>query len=110
MMNNYIFCSYVNICIYSFLHLRWGQSSAVALNCSFTTDVNDQIQCLQNVSLDKILSSSIQVGYKGAHAVIDGNFATKPFLPDHPKSIMSKGLYNKDVNILLGSNRYTLPV
>ena len=60
------------------------------------------------MSLEKILSSSIQVGYKGAHAVIDGNFATNPFLPDLPKSIMSKGMYNKDVDILLGSNRYSL--
>lgn len=56
--------------------------------------------------MKEIISSSIQVGYKGPHAVIDGNFTIDPFLPEEPKILMSRGTYNKEANVLLGVNRY----
>merc|ERR1719422_2047589 len=41
----------------------------------------------------------------GPQAVIDISFSKNSFLPDRPKRLMDNGTYNKDVNILLGSNR-----
>ena len=86
-------------------YFRWGQTSADALNCSLTTSISSQIKCLQEVPLEEIVSTSVQVGYKGAQAVVDGAFADYPFLPDHPKLIMSSGGYNNDINVMLGVNR-----
>ena len=78
---------------------------AEGLGCNQADSVNTQIKCLQELPVDDIVASGITVGFRGAQAVVDGSFSDEPFLPDHPKSLMSSGMYNKNVNILLGSNR-----
>jgi hypothetical protein len=91
--------------LYQYLHLRYGQSSAEDLGCNQNEDINAQITCLQELPLENIVNSNIVVGFRGAQAVVDGSFSDEPFLPDHPKILMSSGMYNMDVNILLGNNR-----
>ena len=96
------------IAIYeTWIHFRWGQMCAEGLGCNQEDSLNTQIQCLQELPVDDIVESGIIVGFRGAQAVVDGSFSDEPFLPDHPKSLMSSGMYNKNVNILLGSNRLT---
>ena len=75
------------------------------LGCNQTEDINTQITCLQNLPADDFVNSNVQVGFRYAQAVVDGSFSNDPFLPDHPKFLMSSGTYNKDVNLMLGSNR-----
>ena len=77
------------------------------LGCHQVESLNDQIKCLQELPAENIVNSSILVGFRGAQAVVDKSFSNEPFLPDHPKALMSSGTYNKDVNVLLGNNRLT---
>ena len=88
-----------------FLHCRWGQKCADGLGCNQSEMIDNQVKCLQELPFENIVNSNIQVGFRGVQAVVDESFSDEPFLPDHPKFLMSSGMYNKDVNILLGSNR-----
>ena len=88
-----------------YLHFRWGQTCAKYLGCNQSEVINTQITCLQNLPADDFVNSYYQVGYRGPQAVVDESFSDDPFLPDHPKFLMSSGRYNKDVNIILGSNK-----
>ena len=63
-----------------------------------------QLTCLQTVSMERLLKTSIGSGPNGAQAVIDGSFTTTPFLPMSPKEIISSDKYNANVSLLLGSN------
>ena len=90
--------------LHQYFHFRWGQICAEDLGCNQTESLNTQITCLQELTVANIVKSNC-VGFRGAQAVVDGSFSDQPFLPDHPKFLMSSGMYNKDVNILLGSNR-----
>ena len=88
-----------------FLCFRWGQKCTEDLGCGQSETLDNQIKCLQELPFENIVNSYIQVGFRGAQAVVDASFSDEPFLPDHPKFLMSSGMYNKNVNILLGSNR-----
>lgn len=84
----------------------WGQKSAAAVGCDDPGNIEDQIECLQQIDAITLVNSPVQVGYSGPQAVVDGMFSEKPFLSDHPKQLMQEGLYNKDTRILLGTNRF----
>ena len=78
-----------------------------ALGCNIYQSIDEQVQCLQSIDPDSIRSDTeYQIGYMGAQAVVDSSFSSTPFLPDHPRQLMIDGSYNKDVNVLLGSNRF----
>ena len=79
-----------------------------ALDCNIIDSVDEQIKCLQRIDAVDIMHAEYQIGYMGAQAVVDSSFSENPFLPDHPRQLMIDGSYNKDVNVLLGSNRFVI--
>lgn len=85
--------------------LRWGQRVASHVGCGAFRNVSAQISCLQKLDVEVLASSEFQAGFNGPNAVVDGNISKEPFLPDHPKSLMDKGKYNKNINVMLGCNR-----
>ena len=80
------------------------------MGCKNTEGISKQIECLQTVDPATLRNADVNVGHMGPQAVVDGTFSDKPFLPDHPKQLMSSGIYYKDVNMLLGSNRLVLQI
>ena len=81
---------------------RYGNIIADDLDCNITDSV-EQLKCLQNVTVDKILHREKRTPLDsplGSQAVIDGTF-----LPMSPKMMMVMGQYNQNVDILLGCNK-----
>jgi len=82
---------------------RWGQEYVTAVGCDESEIVSKQIKCLQEKNVETLVGSFF--GYHGANAVVDGQFSMNAFLPQSPKELMQEGLYNSNVNILMGSTR-----
>ena len=99
-MSNYIL-SFATIVLLHVI-IRWGQLVASSVGC----DKGEvQLQCLQSLSVERLLRTQLTAGPNGAQAVIDESHSSSPFLPMSPKEIMRSGEYNHEVSLLLGSNK-----
>lgn len=91
----------------TFVH-RWGKKASAAVGCSSFDDEKELIACLRQVPAETFALSDIQNGPNSAQAVIDANFTSNPFLPKSPREILKSGIYNSNISILLGCNRWEM--
>ena len=90
---------------------------ADSLGCGNESFTNiEKLECLQAVQVDDLLKSVDRTGPVGSQAVIDSFLPPQDqFLPQSAKMMMVMGMYNQDVDILLGCNKdegliFTTPI
>ena len=83
--------------------LLYSNMLASSLGC---TQVSNELRlsCMQNKEMLEILALTFLMGDGTVWmAVPDANFTSKPFLPKHPEDLMSSGMFNTNVDVMIGS-------
>ena len=90
---------------------RYGQDLAGEMGCNSTLGSANQVECLRNLTTYEIVVKHpgtfgrSMLGPKGTQAVIDGSYSDNPFLPHSTRYILKSSEYNKNIDILSGSNK-----
>ena len=74
---------------------NWGITHAQNLNC-FSTSISEIIECLQSKSITEIASGDTKGRYR---PTIESSF-----LPRTPIEILTSGDFNKEIEVIIGSN------
>jgi len=83
--------------------VRLGTEVATLLGCISLT-VQARLECLRGVSAVALSLVEYEDGVI-SQPVVDGTYASDPFLPNYPDLAFKNGDFNVDVDVLMGSNR-----
>ena len=82
--------------------VQYGELLSKALGCDHVDDV---LKCMQDQDLSNIFANAdVMNGGTVWQAVPDHDFTSEPFMPGDPESLMSNGQFNKDIEVMAGTN------
>lgn len=83
--------------------IRLGNEVAALVGCISLT-VAARLECLKGVSAFALSMVEFEDGVI-SQPVVDGTYASDPFLPNYPDLAFKNGDFNVDVDVLLGANK-----